>query len=379
MPLLDKLTAIRQQQHLIVGEVPVGFGVASSGTTRAEVDLPLLNVWRTGAEDEAAPAEGGWVLVSISVNHGLPGPPGPNELFVPWLYDRNSLSMLEHVLSRPQPDGRRVTTLRISAGALKVFTAWLLERGRNASAFGVELIGTNSFRVSPFWRQLISECFGGAVLVDNYSLSELEPCASECLSCGWHHWYGPPLAWEVLDVKTGHPRDDGVGRLIATTLLPSGETMPLIRYDTGDVVELGPWCRAERARGVRFLGRLRRGLVVGSDYLLAPTIVQDVLEASPETERTEHPCVKLGIIRSRDVGLPRWTVGVEKKVAQLRFEVRFDPAIYTRRARELEAQVGGEVLHLDRRLHRLVKAKRLEFDVTAVPARSLTPPPDKHD
>lgn len=382
LPLLDKLTAIRHQAGLVVGTPPPGFGVASSGTTRTDVDLPLLNVFRSEPDLEAADDDSdGWVLVSVSVNHGLPGQPGPNELFVPWMYDRNSLAMLESVLSRRQPDGRRITTMRISAGALKVFTAWMLERGKEKTCrgFGVELIGTNSFRVSPFWRRLISETFGGAVLLDNYSLSELEPCATECPSCGWHHWYGPEFIWETLDLETGTQRSDGVGQLVVTTLLPSAGVMPLIRYDTGDVIELGPRCRAERARGFRFLGRRRRGLVHGSDYLLAPTIVQDVLEGSPETARTDHPCVKLGFIKSREVGLPRWSVALENGVAHLRFEVRFDPSIYSERARSLEETLGGEVLHLDRRLRSLVKSKRLEFEVTAVRSLSLTPPPDKHD
>jgi hypothetical protein len=382
LPLLDKMTAIAHQHELVVGTAPAGFGIASSGTTRAEVDLPLLNVWRNDVEIEAnhsEETEPGWVLVSISVNHGLPGHPGPNELFVPWMYDRNSLAMLETVLSRPQPDGRRVTTLRISTGALKVFTTWLLERNKKPAEFGVQVIGTNSFRLSPFWRQLVSDAFGGALIVDNYSLSEIETCASECLFCGWHHWFGPPLAVEVLDLSTGKPSRNGTGRLVVTTLLPAGRSMPLIRYDTGDVVAVGPKCKAEDTYGIRFLGRLRRGLVVGHDYLLSPTIVQDVLESRADTERNDHPCVKLGIIQSREVGLPRWTVSLEKKVAHLRFEVRFDPLIYAAQARELELQVGGEILHLDKRLHHLIKTKKLEFDVSAVRAQSLIPPPDKHD
>lgn len=243
----------------------------------------------------------------------------------------------------------------------------------------MKLIGTNSFRVSPFWRERIATVFGGAELIDNYSLSELETFASECSACGWHHWFGPTMVTEVLDLATGQQRSKGVGRLVATTLLPAGRTMPLVRYDTGDVIELGPVCRQEGERGVRFLGRVKRGLVFGSDYLLAPSIVQDVLESSHETERTDHPCVKLGIISSREVGLPRWTVALEGTVATLRFEVRFDPLVYAGRARELEQELGGQILHLDERLRRLVRGKTLEFEVQAVRAQSLAPPPDKHD
>ena len=106
-------------------------------------------------------------------------------------------------------------------------------------------------------------------------------------------------------------------------------------------------------------------------FLLAPSHVQDVLEASSQTERNEHPCFKLGIIKSREAGLPRWTVALEKRVAHLRFEVRFDPLIHAAEARRLEAQV-----------HRALAKKsgtKFGLRVTAVRAQSLTPLPDKHD
>jgi hypothetical protein len=339
-----------------------------------DVDLPLLNVWRVedyetgGFADPDGEPSPGWVLVSVAVNHGLPGPAGRDELQVPWLYDRNSLSMMEAMLSRPQPDGRRVTGMRISAGALKVFTTWLLERGKDARKFGVEIIGTNSFRITPTWRRIIERTFGARV-IDNYSLSELPGFATECTRCGWHHWNLPRMACEVLHLRTGRQIKRGVGRLVCTTLVPSVRLMPLIRYDTGDVVELGPRCSATGEESLRFLGRVRRGLVTPrGDFVLAPSLVQDVLEASPLTERTDHPCVKLGLIKSRELGLPRWTVAWERGAAVLRFEVRFDPLVFVEQASALEAAV-----------HRALARPGLKLKAIAVRARSLTPPPDKHD
>ncbi len=398
LPLLDKATAIRHQHELVVGEAPPGFGIASSGTTRVDSTLPPLNVLTSAEEHDAIvdaaanekqPGEvvedpyPGWTLTLISVTHGLPQvQAGHDELLLPWAYDRNCLLMLEAVLTKPQPDGRRVTAMRISAGALKTFTAWLLERGRDPSTFGVKLIGTHSFRLSPFWRTLIERRFG-AMLFDNYSLSEFATPATECKACGWLHFAEPPVIYEVLDLSTGKRKERGVGRLVLTGVYPYVQKMPLIRYDTGDVVELGPRCRATGRAGVRCLGRVRRGLTmkVGDEgvFFLNPAAVQDALESLPETERTPHPCFTLGHVKSADIGLPRWTVESEGAIARLSFEVRFDPLVYCDRARELEARVREDLLRSDTSLRKLTRAGRVKLEVAARPSRSLTPPPDKYD
>ena len=391
LPILDKPTAIAHQSALVVGRRPPGFGIASSGTTRLDLEVPPLNLL-TSPEELDAIAAGppgpdrhhepdpwpGWTLVVTSVTHGLPvDGTAVGELRVPWMYDKSALEMIYAVLRAPQPDGRRATVMRISTGALKVLTLWLLERGKDPRALGVRQIGTNSFRLSPFWRARISELWG-AELFDNYSLSELATPATECKACGWLHFGWPPLLYEVLDLKTGKRRDRGVGRLLVTGLYPWVQKMPLIRYDTGDVVELGPRCAARRARGVRFLGRLRRGLVVNGAFVLAPVQVQDVLEALPETERVVHPATTLGIIRSRDLGLPRWTVAQARGVARLAFEVRFDPHVFKKRAVALEAEVRRQLLALDPALRRLTRAGAVSLEVSAVPAQSLTPLSDKY-
>jgi hypothetical protein len=403
LPLLDKPTAIRVQKDLIVGTPPPGAGVISTGTTRLDQDTPPLNVLHSreelraiaGVSPEVAPRAvdpeqepepiADWTLAVVSVTHGLPEYPRPHgELRLPWMVDRNSLHMLESVLSRPQPDGGRVTAMRISTAALKVFTAWLLERGRDPSTFGVRLIGTNGFRVSPHWVRLIERAYG-AKLFDNYSLSEFYTPATQCEHCEWLHFGWPPILYEVLDLVTGKRLEKGVGQLVLTGLYPFVQKMPLIRYQTGDVVELGTRCKQTGARRVRVLGRVRRGLVWdqgGSGaFLLAPTDVQDVLESLPESERSVHPCTTLGYVKSRDLGLPRWTTQLipgSPPEARLEFEVRFDPVIFPDRARALEAQVGKELQQLAPALRSEVKQGSIALRVRAAPAQSLTPPSDKY-
>jgi hypothetical protein len=377
LPLLDKQTAILNQRDLVVGDRPPGFGIASSGTTRT-ADLPALNILRTPEEHAAIRGDGvdepdpndpfpGWTLVAVGVHHGLPmTPPGRDEIFIPWSYHRNALSMLEACLSEPQPDGRRVTAMRISAGALKTFTMWLLENGKDPSTFGVKMIGTNGSRLSGRWRDIVSSSFGGVKLYDNFSLSEIPTPATECKACNTLHWGWPPLIWEVLDVETGKPVEEGVGKLVVTTPYPWVQKMPLIRYDTGDVVSLGPPCDATGEPRMEYLGRFRRGVVVpGQGFQLPPARVQDVLEAMRDTERNPHPAVTNGLVKSRELGLPRWTAELEEGIAHLKFEARFDPLVFPKTARSIEEHVANELGG--------------GMAVTACAPGSLNPPGDKFE
>ena len=260
-----------------------------------------------------------------------------------------------------------------------------MERGKDPADFGVRLIGTNGFRLSPFWRELFEAKFKAQVF-DNYSLSEFATPATECKACGWLHFGRPPIVHEVLDLVSEQRVERGAGRLLLTGLYPYVHKMPLIRYDTGDVVELGSWCKATGKRCLRFLGRAQRGLVIRDGergvFALAPVYVQDVLENCAETERAMHAFHTLGLVRTRDIGLPRWTVELSESpgpTARLLFEVRFDPLFYTAHARELEKKIRANVLELDQRLRGLCDRRVLEFQVAAVQSGSLTVPPDKYD
>lgn len=88
----------------------------------------------------------------------------------------------------------------------------------------------------------------------------------------------PNYLFEVLDSETGETSPTGLGELVLTTLIPGAK--PLIRYRTGDLVELrnngdrtGPdaWC-------LTIHGRVRDSLVVGSKSLRATDIEGMVMD-----------------------------------------------------------------------------------------------------
>jgi hypothetical protein len=387
LPIIDKPTASKHQAELIVGARPPGVGVVSSGTTRGEQYVDPLNVPRTPKELAAAassavavPADAGWTLSVVSVHHGLPKRlEGHREIMLPWLHDANALAMLETTLRSPQPDGKRITAMVIGSGPIKVLTAYLQERGSDPKSFGVELIGTFSYRLSSTWKRLVEERFGAQVF-DNYSLSEFPTPFTTCEFCGWLHTGQPPMVVELLELGADRPaRSGAAGRLVFTSLAPWVTTMPLIRYDTNDVAIAGPVCKRTGQNGLKVLGRRRHGLEIDGAFVLNAVDVRDVLEALPESEKTTHPMVKLGQVTSNELGPPRWSIEEEKGRAVLRFEVRFDPLIHRGRAAELEAAVAERLCELDPLTRRFAGTKRRRLRVHAAPPGSVKALTERYD
>lgn len=84
-------------------------------------------------------------------------------------------------------------------------------------------------------RARISELWGGIPVLEDYGSTETGSLAGECPHGSLHLWADRVIP-EVLDPGTGRATADGTGRLVVTTLYR--QAMPLVRYDTGDVVEV---------------------------------------------------------------------------------------------------------------------------------------------
>lgn len=269
----------------------------------------------------------------------------------------------------PQPDGRRVQRLLINAGALMPLTAHLLERGVDPRRFGIRGISTTGFRLSPHWRARVKEAWGAPVF-DNFSLSELPSAALECTACGFNHWLPPPVWPEVIDPLTHRPLKRGVGVLVVTTLWPCVQAMPLLRYWTGDLVELGPRCAEAKAQGIRFRGRERQSL----GLLVAAQDVVDALEAEPLVARHPHPVEQLGLVRSVDCGAVKYELARVKRDVVVRVELKFDPKAYPAEADALGWRIAHALLGASLSLRRLERARKGELVIDLVGPGTLTRP-----
>jgi hypothetical protein len=215
---------------------------------------------------------------------------------------------------------------------------------------------------------------------DNFSLSELAVPAPQCEVCAHHHLALPAVEVEVVDPFTRKPAEVGV--LVVSTLWPFVQAMPLIRYWTGDLVSLGPRCAAQGERGFRFEGRqaqcvLQRG-AKGCGVLASPLALEAFLDGRPEVARLAHPVVQLGLVKSSDVGVPRFELLSSKRLrvthVTARVEVRFEPLVFPAQAKRLTADTVAALRKASPALRRAERAGTAQLRVELVRPGALVRP-----
>lgn len=116
-----------------------------------------------------------------------------------------------------------------------VFEEWLFaNEGRNPAPSLKALLGVGS-QLTPSLEAKLNESFGVPVHI-SYGLNEIGKVAMRC-SAGRYHVHTELCVVEIVD-ESGKPCAPGeVGHLLVTGL--KNFAMPLIRYDTGDLAEVG--------------------------------------------------------------------------------------------------------------------------------------------
>ena len=166
-------------------------------------------------------------------------------------------------------------------------------------------------------RHKIEEAWGARV-IDHWGMTEVGPLAGECVeNPGGLHVLETECIAEIIDSVTGQPFDleDKTapirGELVITNLGRIGS--PMIRYRTGDIVELDPQpCPCGRP-----LMRLKGGILGRVDDMLTirgnnvfPTAVEAILREFPEVIEFQFDTVirdsmpQLRIDVETTVGLP---------------------------------------------------------------------------
>ncbi len=105
--------------------------------------------------------------------------------------------------------------------------------------------------LSPETREAAQKLFGVAVK-DSYSSQELGTIAIQCPTSGLYHVMAETLIVEVLKGDGTTCREGELGRVVATDL--RNFATPLVRYDIGDVAQVGPSCPC--GRGLPTLSRI---------------------------------------------------------------------------------------------------------------------------
>jgi len=217
-------------------------------------------------------------------------------------------------------------------------------------------------------RRAISEAWGGALIVDRYSLSEVFGGATRCPLCDGAH-FDTYVVPEVVDAATHEPLPadaDGTGVLVLTSLYPFVQLQPFIRYWTGDLFELlRGVCRAP---SYRFLGRLGHALFDPASpgrLLLSGIDMLETLDGCPEINREEHDCLELPMAcgRVHEEG--------DRIRLELRLEIVMNPAFSPDLAASLRRKIEEELRRRSPRLAAELDSGRVVLEQTLLRPGSL--------
>lgn len=263
---------------------------------------------------------------------------------------------------------------------LRRLTCELIESGMDFTKTRVRKIYSTGDVITPRLRRFYEHTWD-AQLVNRWSMTEIFGGASECEECGYWH-LDPFIIGEVLHPATRSPIEQGVGVLAVTCLYPFVQKQPMIRYWTGDLVEIGPnTCRQDELAW-RLHGRLsscvlRTGelMVSGVDLSAQLDDLPDIActEMFPSTRIADHTALGHMKLRVETEGEPVHSIS-------LHLEVRWTPYLYSAREAELRRLVRNRVLDGNSGLRAAVGRGEVAFEVyTALPGSVESFMPDEAD
>ncbi|MCB5183284.1 phenylacetate--CoA ligase family protein [Streptomyces antimicrobicus] len=192
---------------------------------------------------------------------------------------------VEHLLGR---DGdTRPTLLTGNPSYLARMVTAARDLGCKPDEFGLRSVYAGGEIMSRALTEALRETFGAETVGDNFGMTELLPVGGR--TCSRRHLHIDPNQGytEVLDLETGEPAGPGrLGELTVTPYYPYRECMPVLRYNTGDVVRTLDGdgeadCELAAVPAVsQILGKAGR-LYRTADGVVTPRDVVEALDGTP--------------------------------------------------------------------------------------------------
>ena len=216
----------------------------TSGTTGART-------WRHRSLSEAAvinrifnlverPASQGVILAMDHARHGMPMPvPSKSRSFPIGISDDGELHHAARMLATDfmfEGEPKRPSGLVGGIQEIAVLTQYLLEHGRTAELSRIRSIHLLGFTDEALHR-FVATSFAGATILENFSLTEIFGGATRVYP-DKDYSLDRYVVGEVVDEQGRRLAPGEVGELTLTELFPFVQMQPLIRYRTGDVVQL---------------------------------------------------------------------------------------------------------------------------------------------
>src|SRR5262249_27246263 len=152
-------------------------------------------------------------------------------------------------------------------------------------------------------------------------------------------------------------------------LLPVACAQPIIRYDTGDVIDVYGKC-ADHRLSFEYLGRRSKLVllegVTGLYPILSPLAVTEVLDSMPDVALYDNPKAKTLGLHS-GFGSPRYALRQETdqdgRRVDLTVELRWSPVQYPDAAQELEGALRRRIFQVSHALEVAVERGQVRFEV----------------
>jgi len=239
---------------------------------------------------------------------------------------------------------RHIDTISGGLIALLALTVFLEDRNLRQLSEPIGALHSTSHYVTEKCRRFLEE-FWNCDLVDHFSFTEIFTTATQCQHCHTYHFDFMSYP-EVIDIKSGKAKRLGRGKLAVTGLFPFSQMTPLIRYCTGDLVEVREVSCPTDSVGYVFLGR-RESAVDLSDYdrpgeFLSGAEIYDIIDALPELYR---PNMRGPLPRSvlNLKGMPNFRLRNSAKCIELQLELNTELANDQKRLTGLNDQILNQL------------------------------------
>ncbi len=396
LPVLSRQDIVDNHERLRCDqETPVAIQ-HTTGTTGA-----FLQVYRGPAEQNfvwqfhagqiqatPSPASRPMHLVLSNAYHGALTPV-PTRAYVMsvGVHDRAQATQARQVLDTAYDLAgvdSRVTVVSGTERMVKALTAYLIDDGFDFAASPVRRVDLFGGHVTPHRQAMLAATWGASVH-NHYSLTEVYGGASEMWAGG--PWiFEPHVIAEAVHSRTHEPVGVGeVGVLVLTSLYPFTQQMPLVRYLTGDLVEVVAPPEDPAGIQVRYLGRVPRSIVDDSGDTVRPLLLSGLLyevveSLSDVAISPRFPDLEAGVGMEL-TGDHRFAVehlpadpadgALERIVVTL--GLRYAPWMYPDRVEEVRRILATHLFATHPELARRVVEGSLALQVEAAPAVDVAP------
>ena len=395
-PLLNPSLITKYQHPLLSRATHTDFVVFSGGTTtnsnkyihRNFEEYQYLSEFRDdwyprmgyGYQWNKKPEDARYVI--IDDEHGIryvETRRGPLHLLNFPLFKEAHFQIAKEVLTEhsAQHSEKEVVELRGAYPKVRLLTAYAIEHEWNMNRLPLKRVVTSGFFTSRRWQTLFQQIWG-ADLVQEYGLTEFhQSYANECLHCGWYH-FTPIVVEEIVDRNNPHIRlKHGIGRLVLTHLFPTAMRQVLVRYDTGDLVEIGGVCPVVAMQQYKPIGRIKNMIELPTSMGLQPLSAAHFIEATDIPEASFHLVDLMQVepvTQFQDIGAPKFHVWLDEKQRKpvIHLDVELKAEILTDHYSRIRTKIEDRLFVGDSRIRQYFETGDFQVEVHLVEHGKLT-------